>query len=74
MVALTGLIACIYKPSSAWAWVRSKAVLLTPRSFPRPRLFPLHLLAYPLEHDERARTIGDMFRRLEEESGKLTYL
>ncbi|MGQ9688822.1 MAG: hypothetical protein ACUVXF_08570, partial [Desulfobaccales bacterium] len=32
------------------------------------------LLAYLLEHDERSHTIGEMFRRLEEETGKLTYL
>lgn len=32
------------------------------------------LLAYLLEHDEQSRTIGDLFRQLEDEAGKLTYL
>uniref|UniRef100_A0A7C3WQU6 Transposase IS701-like DDE domain-containing protein n=1 Tax=Desulfobacca acetoxidans TaxID=60893 RepID=A0A7C3WQU6_9BACT len=36
--------------------------------------FRYSLLAYLLEHDERSRTIGDLFRQLEEEIGKLTYL
>ena len=36
--------------------------------------FRYSLLAYLLEHDERSQTIGEMFRRLEEEAGKLTYL
>jgi hypothetical protein len=36
--------------------------------------FRYSLLAYLLEHDERSRTIGDLFRQLEEEAGKLTYL
>jgi hypothetical protein len=32
------------------------------------------LLAYLLEHDDHSRTIGDLFRQLEEETGKLTFL
>jgi len=36
--------------------------------------FRYSLLAYLLDHDERSRTIGDLFRQLEEETGKLTYL
>ena len=36
--------------------------------------FRYSLLAYLLEQDERSRTIGDLFRQLEEETGKLTYL
>ena len=32
------------------------------------------LLAYLLEHDPQPRTIGDLCRRLEEETGKLTFL
>jgi hypothetical protein len=36
--------------------------------------FRYSLLAYLLEHDERSQTIGEMFRQLEEETGKLTYL
>jgi hypothetical protein len=32
------------------------------------------LLAYLLERDERSETIGDLFRQMEEETGKLTYL
>jgi hypothetical protein len=31
-------------------------------------------LAYLLEHDEQSQTIGDLFRQLEEETGKLTFL
>jgi len=36
--------------------------------------FRYRLLAYLLEHDERSQTIGEMFRQLEEETGKLTFL
>lgn len=36
--------------------------------------FRYSLLAYLLEHDEQSQTIGDLFRHLEEETGKLTYL
>jgi len=36
--------------------------------------FRYSLLAYLLEHDERSHTIGDLFRQLEEEAGKLTFL
>jgi hypothetical protein len=36
--------------------------------------FRYSLLACLLEHDERSHTIGDLFRQLEEEAGKLTYL
>lgn len=36
--------------------------------------FRYSLLAYLLEHDERSQTIGDLFRQLEEEAGKLTFL
>ena len=36
--------------------------------------FRYSLLAYLLEHDERSQTIGDLFRQLEEETGKLTFL
>lgn len=36
--------------------------------------FRYSLLAYLLERDEQAQTIGDLFRQLEEETGKLTYL
>jgi hypothetical protein len=36
--------------------------------------FRYSLLAFMLEHDERSQTIGDLFRQLEEETGKLTYL
>lgn len=36
--------------------------------------FRYSLLAYLLEHDERSQTIGDLFRQLKEETGKLTYL
>ncbi len=36
--------------------------------------FRYSLLAYLLEHDERSQTIGHLFRQLEEETGKLTYL
>lgn len=36
--------------------------------------FRYSLLAYLLEHDEQSQTIGDLFRQLEEETGKLTYL
>jgi hypothetical protein len=32
------------------------------------------LLAYLLEHDAQSLTIGDLFRQLEEETGKLTFL
>jgi hypothetical protein len=32
------------------------------------------LLAYLLERDERSETIGDLFRQVEEETGRLTYL
>jgi len=32
------------------------------------------LLAYLLEHDEQSQTIGHLFRQLEEETGKLTFL
>ena len=36
--------------------------------------FRYRLLASLLEHGERSRTIGEMFRQREEETGKLTYL
>jgi hypothetical protein len=36
--------------------------------------FRYSLLAYLLEHDARSQTIGEMFRQLEDETGKLTYL
>jgi len=36
--------------------------------------FRYSLLAYLLERDERSETIGDLFRQVEEETGKLTYL
>ena len=36
--------------------------------------FRYSLLAYLLEHNERSQTIGDLFRQVEEETGKLTYL
>jgi hypothetical protein len=36
--------------------------------------FRYRLLSSLLEHDERSRTIGEMFRRLEDETGKLTFL
>lgn len=36
--------------------------------------FRYSLLAYLLEHDEHSQTIGDLFRQLEEETGKLTFL
>jgi hypothetical protein len=36
--------------------------------------FRYSLLAYLLEHDEQSHTIGEMFRQLEEETGKLTFL
>jgi len=36
--------------------------------------FRYSLLAYLLEHDDRSQTIGEMFRQLEEETGKLTFL
>ena len=36
--------------------------------------FRYSLLAYLLEQDEQAQTIGDLFRQLEEETGKLTFL
>lgn len=36
--------------------------------------FRYSLLAYLLEHDEQSQTIGDLFRQLEEETGKLTFL
>jgi hypothetical protein len=36
--------------------------------------FRYSLLAYLLEQDEQSQTIGEMFRQLEEETGKLTYL
>ena len=36
--------------------------------------FRYSLLAYLLEQDEQSQTIGDLFRQLEEETGKLTYL
>jgi len=36
--------------------------------------FRYSLLAYLQEHDERSQTIGDLFRQMEEETGKLTYL
>jgi hypothetical protein len=36
--------------------------------------FRYSLLAYLLERDERSQTIGDLFRQVEEETGKLTYL
>jgi hypothetical protein len=36
--------------------------------------FRYSLLAYLLEQDEQSRTIGDLFRQLEEETGKLTFL
>jgi hypothetical protein len=32
------------------------------------------LLACLLEHDEQSQTIGDLFRQLEEETGKITFL
>jgi len=32
------------------------------------------LLAYLLEHDEQSQTIGEIFRQLEEETGKITFL
>jgi len=35
--------------------------------------FRYSLLAYLLEHDKRSQTIGDLFRQLEEETGKFTY-
>jgi len=31
-------------------------------------------LAYLLEQDDQARTIGDLFRQVEEETGKLNFL
>jgi hypothetical protein len=36
--------------------------------------FRYSLLAYLLEHDARSQTIGEIFRQLEEETGKLTFL
>jgi hypothetical protein len=33
-----------------------------------------NILAYILEHDDQSQTIGEMFRQLEEETGKLTFL
>jgi hypothetical protein len=36
--------------------------------------FRYSLLAYLLEHDDQSQTIGEMFRQLEEETGKLTFL
>lgn len=36
--------------------------------------FRYSLLAYLLEQDYQARTIGDLFRQVEEETGKLTFL
>jgi len=36
--------------------------------------FCYSLLAYLLEQDEHAKTIGEIFRQLEEETGKLTFL
>ena len=36
--------------------------------------FRYSLLAYLLEHDDHSQTIGDIFRQLEEETGKLTFL
>lgn len=36
--------------------------------------FRYSLLAYLLEHDEQSQTVGELFRQLEEETGKLTYL
>ena len=36
--------------------------------------FRYSLLAYLLEHDEQSQTIGDLFRQVEEETGKLTFL
>ena len=36
--------------------------------------FRYSLLAYLLEHDPHSQTIGEMFRQLEEETGKLTFL
>ncbi len=36
--------------------------------------FRYSLLAYILEHDDHSQTIGEIFRHLEEETGKLTYL
>ena len=36
--------------------------------------FRYSLLAYLLEHDEQSQTIGDLFRQLEEETGKITFL
>jgi hypothetical protein len=35
--------------------------------------FRYSLLAYLLEHDGQSQTIGDLFRHLEEETGKLTF-
>lgn len=36
--------------------------------------FRYSLLAYLLEHDQRAQSLGEIFRQLEEETGQLTYL
>ena len=36
--------------------------------------FRYSLLAYLLQHDDQSQTIGEMFRKLEEETGKLTFL
>ena len=36
--------------------------------------FRYSLLAYLLEHDDQSQTIGEMFRPLEDETGKLTFL
>jgi hypothetical protein len=36
--------------------------------------FRYSLLAYLLEHDDRSQIIGKMFRQLDEETGKLTFL
>jgi len=36
--------------------------------------FRYSLLAYLLEHDEPSQTIGEIFRQLEEETGKITFL
>lgn len=36
--------------------------------------FYYSLLAYLLEHDEHTKTIGEIFRQLEEETGNLTFL
>ena len=62
------------KPSSAWAWARAGSLLCRPGLLRHPGLFPLQPAGLPPGHDERSQTIGDLFRQLEEETGKLTYL